>query len=85
MSASRRFWLRTGGDADRLLEAAAVEMDGARRKELWRQFQHLIHKDIPSVDLLSPLEVVIANRRLRNFAVGAEGVSSNWADAYFAQ
>jgi peptide/nickel transport system substrate-binding protein len=71
-------------EADRLLEAAAVEMDGAKRKELWRQFQHLIHKDIPSVDLLSPLEVVIANKRLRNFAVGAEGVSSNWADAYFA-
>ena len=70
-------------EADRLLEAAAVEMDGAKRKALWRDFQHLIHKDIPSVDLLSPLEVVIANKRLRNFAAGAEGVSSNWADAYF--
>lgn len=71
-------------EADRLLEAAAVEMDSAKRKALWREFQHLIHKDIPSVDLLSPLEVVIASKRLRNFAVGAEGVSSNWADAYFA-
>jgi hypothetical protein len=26
---------------------------------------------------------VIASKRLRNYAVGAEGVGSNWADAYF--
>ncbi len=70
-------------EADRLLEAAAVENDPAKRKALFRDFQHLIHRDIPSVDLLSPLEVVIANKKLRNFAVGAEGVGSNWADAYF--
>ncbi len=43
-----------------------------------------MHRDIPSVDMISPLEVVIANKKLRNYAVGAEGVSSNWADAYFA-
>ncbi len=71
-------------EADRLLEAAAIEVDPAKRKALFRDFQQLIHRDIPSVDLVSPLEVVIANRRLRNYAVGAEGVSSNWADAYFA-
>jgi peptide/nickel transport system substrate-binding protein len=70
-------------EADRLLEAAAIENDAEKRKALFREFQQLIHRDIPSVDLISPLEVVIANRRLRNYAVGAEGVGSNWADAYF--
>ena len=70
-------------EADRLLEAAAVEPDVAKRKALFKEFQQLVHRDIPSVDLLSPLEVVIANKRLKGFAVGAEGVSSNWADAYF--
>ena len=70
-------------DADRLLEAAAIEPDVAKRKALFKDFQQLIHRDIPSVDLISPLEVVIASKRLKNFAVGAEGVSSNWADAYF--
>jgi peptide/nickel transport system substrate-binding protein len=70
-------------EADRLLEAAAVETDPAKRKALWKDFQQLIHKDIPSVDMVSPLEVVIANSKLRNFAIGAEGISSNWADAYF--
>jgi peptide/nickel transport system substrate-binding protein len=71
-------------EADRLLEAAAVENDPAKRKALFREFQHLIHRDIPSVDLLSPLEVVIANSKLRNYATGAEGLGSNFADAYFA-
>jgi len=70
-------------EADRLLEAAAVENDPAKRKALFTEFQQLIYRDIPSIDLLSPLEVVIANRKLRNYAVGAEGVGSNWADAYF--
>ena len=70
-------------EADRLLEAAAVEIDPAKRKALFREFQQLVYRDIPSIDLLSPLEVVIANRKLRNYAVGAEGVGSNWADAYF--
>ena len=45
----------------------------------------MVHEDIPSVDLVSPLEVVIANRRLRNYAAGAEGVGSNWADTFFAK
>ena len=71
-------------EADRLLEAAAVETDPAKRKALWKEFQQLIYKDIPSVDMISPLEVVIAKKNLRNFATGAEGISSNWADAYFA-
>jgi peptide/nickel transport system substrate-binding protein len=70
-------------EADRLLEAASVETDPAKRKALFGEFQRLIHRDIPSVDLISPLEVVIASKRLRNYAVGAEGVGSNWADAYF--
>jgi len=72
-------------EADRLLEAAAVEIDPAKRKALFRDFQHLVHKDIPSVDLISPLEVIIANRKLRNYVTGAEGLGSNFADAWFAE
>lgn len=71
-------------EADRLLEAAAVEVDPAKRRELFNQFQHLVHDDIPSIDLISPLEVIVADKRLRGYAVGAEGAAGNWADAYFA-
>jgi peptide/nickel transport system substrate-binding protein len=70
-------------DADRLLEAAAIEMNPDKRKAIWREFQHLVHKDLPSVDLLSPLEVIIVNRKLRDFVTGAEGLGSGFAEAHF--
>ena len=70
-------------EADRLLEAAAVEIDDGKRKALFREFQQVVHRDIPSIDLISPLEVIIASRKLKNYATGAEGVGGNFADAYF--
>lgn len=70
-------------EADRLLEAAAVEIDTAKRKALFNDFQRLVHNDIPAVNLISPYEVIIANRRLRNYAVGAEGLGSGFQDAHF--
>lgn len=72
-------------EADRLLEAAAIEIDPAKRKQLWKDFQKLINTDLPSIDMLSPLEVIIANRKLRNYATGAEGISSGFQDAYFTE
>jgi hypothetical protein len=36
------------------------------------------------VDLVSALEVIVANSRLRNYATGAEGLGSSFADVYFA-
>ncbi len=70
-------------EADRLLEAAAVENDPEKRRQLFFEFQKVVHEDIPSVDLVSALEVIIANSRLRNYATGAEGLGSNFADVYF--
>ena len=70
-------------EADRLLEAAAVENDPAKRKALFNDFQRLVHNDIPAVNLISPLEVIVANRRLRNYATGAEGLGSGFQDAHF--
>ncbi len=71
-------------EADRLLEAAAVENDLEKRRQLFFDFQKVVHADLPSVDLVSALEIIIANRRLRNYATGAEGLGSNFADVYFA-
>jgi len=71
-------------EADRLLEAAAVENDFAKRRQLFFDFQKVVHDDLPSVDLVSALEVIIANHRLRNYTAGAEGLGSNFADVYFA-
>jgi peptide/nickel transport system substrate-binding protein len=72
-------------EADRLLEAAAVENAPEKRRQLFFDFQNVVHADIPSVDLVSPLEIIIADKRLRNYATGAEGLGSNFADVYFAE
>jgi peptide/nickel transport system substrate-binding protein len=70
-------------EVDRILEAAAVEIDPVKRKALWFQFQRLVFEDIPSVDLVAPIQVILANAKLKNYAPGAEGLGSNFADAHF--
>lgn len=70
-------------EVDRLLESALVEPNEAKRVELFHAFQKIIHQDVPSVDLVSPLETVVYNKKLKNFAPDAEGTGANFADVYF--
>jgi peptide/nickel transport system substrate-binding protein len=70
-------------EVDRLLEAAAVETDPAKRKQLFSQFQRIVHADAPSVDMISPLEVIIANKKIKDYARGAEGLGDNFAAVHF--
>jgi peptide/nickel transport system substrate-binding protein len=69
-------------EADALLEAAAIEPDEARRRALWFQFQALIHHDVPSVDLVAAGAQIVANRRVHNFAPGAEGINNSFAEIW---
>jgi peptide/nickel transport system substrate-binding protein len=71
-------------EVDRLLEAAAVEVDDDRRKALFRDFQRLVAVDIPSINLLTVKEVTISNRRVHDHTVTADGLRGNLADAYIA-
>jgi peptide/nickel transport system substrate-binding protein len=70
-------------EVDRLLEAAAVETDEKKRWQLFSQFQRIVHEDMPSVDMVSPLEVIIANKKIRDYARGAEGLGDNFAAVHF--
>lgn len=70
-------------EVDRLLEAAAVEIDPAKRKALFSQFQRIVDADLPAVNMVSPLEIIVANRKIRNYARGAEGLGDNFADVHF--
>lgn len=69
-------------EADALLEAAAIEPDEKKRWEIWSRFQHLIHDDVASVDLLAPGSVIIANKRVKNFVTGAQGLNWGFADLW---
>lgn len=69
-------------EVDRLLESAAREPDADKRRSLFFDFQRLIIDDVPAINTVAPAEVVVYNKRVRNFALGAEGLRRNFADTY---
>lgn len=70
-------------EADALLEAAAVEPDAAKRKDQFNRFQKVIDRDLPAINLVSPLGTLLAKKKLKDYAPGAEGIFNSFADAYF--
>ncbi|MDY0747676.1 ABC transporter substrate-binding protein [Paucibacter sp. R3-3] len=68
-------------EMDRALEGAQTELDPARRRQLYLQFQRLAQTDLPRIPLIAATRVVVSNRRLRNFINSAEGLYGNFADA----
>lgn len=71
-------------EVDQLLEAAAVEPDEAKRRDLWFRFQHLIHEDVVSVDLVAAGAQIVANKKVRNFAPGAQGINNSFAQIWLS-
>jgi peptide/nickel transport system substrate-binding protein len=69
-------------DVDRLLEAAAIEVDEPRRRQAFADFQrHIVH-DLPDITLLAIDSYTIADRRVRGHTVGADGIAGNLAGAW---
>jgi peptide/nickel transport system substrate-binding protein len=67
---------------DELLEAAAVENDPARRVELFKAFQQIVAREVPDLNLYQPEFITIANQRVHDHSLTADGVESNLADVY---
>ncbi|WAJ28216.1 ABC transporter substrate-binding protein [Antarcticirhabdus aurantiaca] len=71
-------------EVDRLLEAAAVEPDEAKRIALFKEFQVIVNQDLPVINLIQPIQPIVANRKVRDYAVGATGLISGlqhtWID-----
>ena len=65
---------------DRLLEQAAVEPDPVERHRLFAQFQRTVVGDLPDVTLLAPKQITIANRRVIDHTLTADGPAANLAD-----
>jgi peptide/nickel transport system substrate-binding protein len=68
-------------EADALLEAAAVEADPGRRRELFSQLQDRVARDLPDLTLLAPRQFTVFNPRVVDHTVTADGVNGNLADA----
>jgi peptide/nickel transport system substrate-binding protein len=66
---------------DELFEMGAVEMDPAKRREIYVELQRIIHEDLPSINLVSQETISIYNKRLHGHASSA---SLNFASAFLA-
>ncbi|KAF1022636.1 MAG: Oligopeptide-binding protein AppA [Paracidovorax wautersii] len=70
-------------EVDRLLEAAAVEPDEARRRALFAQFQKAVWDDVAAIDIGKPPETVITSRRLGDDQPSAERLYGSFAGLHF--
>lgn len=71
-------------EVDRLLETAAVENDPYKRVDYFRQFQQIVGRDFPTIDLVTLKQVTIYNKRVHNHTLTADGLSGNLADVFVA-
>ncbi|TDV38355.1 peptide/nickel transport system substrate-binding protein [Paraburkholderia caballeronis] len=69
---------------DKLLEQASIETDEGKRVQLYTQFQQIVYQDLPILPLVAPRMVTLANRRVRNHTVSAQGLEGNLADVWLA-
>lgn len=69
-------------EVDRLLEAAAIETDPAKRRALFRDFQVIIATDLPDINLVTGANLTIVNRRVRDHTTTIDGPSANYADVW---
>lgn len=70
--------------ADRLLEAAQVEMDPVKRRALYAEFQRIAMTDLPYLPLLSPRNVVVCNRQVTQLLTTPFVLNGNFAEAKLA-
>jgi len=71
-------------EVDRLLEAAQVEIDPAKRRQLFHDFQRVVALDLPAVDLVDINYLTVFNKRVKDHTVTADGVKSTMAGTYLA-
>jgi peptide/nickel transport system substrate-binding protein len=69
-------------EVDRLLEAAQVEQDPARRVQLFHDFQKIVAVDIPTLNTIAIQTFTIHSVNLKNHTLTADGIHANLAEAY---
>ncbi|PLZ02531.1 ABC transporter substrate-binding protein [Burkholderia sp. WAC0059] len=69
---------------DQLLEQASVETDEQKRVALYRQFQQIVYRDLPILNLVAPRMVTLANRRVHDHTVSAQGLEGNLSGVWLS-
>ncbi len=71
-------------EMDRILEAAATEVDPVRRIAQMAAMQRLAMTDLPIVPLAELQNVTVANRRVHDHTTGPEGLRAAFADTWLS-
>lgn len=69
---------------DELLEKAAIEPDIEKRAELFKEFQRIVCREVPSMNVVTVKAYTIYNKKVHNHTVTADGVMGNLGDVYLA-
>ncbi|MCW5695100.1 MAG: ABC transporter substrate-binding protein [Bauldia sp.] len=69
-------------EVDRLLEAAAVEVDPEVRLQQFDAFQRIIVDELPDIGINAPDAFTIFDRRVHNHTIGADGFGNNGAEIF---
>lgn len=54
-------------EVDKLLEAGKTELDPEKRKEIYKQIQEIVRKDLPMYMIVYPLQNVVTQKNIKNF------------------
>lgn len=68
-------------ELDRLIDAARIEMDDAKRMPLWHRVHALLHEDQPYTFLFNRESVLFVDKRFRNYDIPKTGYP-NWPGIY---
>ncbi len=71
-------------EIDRLLEQGQVELDLARRRDLYDQFQRVAQTDLARIPLVATHPTVLGRRGIRNLEKLVYGASGNFAELSFS-
>lgn len=69
---------------DKLLEDASVEVDEAKRREMFVEMQKITAIEIPNINLVTIKENTVSNKRVRAHSVTADGLNGNLSDVFIA-
>lgn len=69
-------------EVDRLLEAAAVEIDEGRRQKQFHAFQRIVHDDVASVEFGANPQVTVLAKKVKNYAPTAEVLRGSFSALY---
>jgi peptide/nickel transport system substrate-binding protein len=67
---------------DTLLEQASVEPDPKKRVLEFDEFQEIVAREIPVIDLITLKQVTIYNRRVHDAITTADGIDGNFANVW---